>query len=106
MCRMCKRVAFQTKPTQRTIHSGGHRAVMFDRFSGVKNTVRNAFVLLPTLLTSDTQASSEGTHFLVPWLQKAVLFDVRTKPKVRGTVRHRTCTDRRDCVAHRDYHRY
>lgn len=23
----------------------------------------------------------EGTHFLIPWLQKAVLFDVRTKPR-------------------------
>jgi len=47
---------------------GGYRAVMFDRFSGVKNT-----------------ASSEGTHFLIPWLQKAILFDVRTKPKLIAT---------------------
>jgi len=106
MCRTCERVAFQYKPTQRTIHSGGYRAVMFDRFSGVKRTVSNAFAFLSTQLTSHTQASSEGTHFLVPWLQKAILFDVRTKPKVRATVRHRTCADRRVCVAHRDYHRY
>ncbi|RSH80899.1 prohibitin-1 [Apiotrichum porosum] len=45
---------------------GGYRAVMFDRFSGVQ-----------------PNASGEGTHFLVPWLQKAILYDVRIKPRVR-----------------------
>ncbi|KAK2680914.1 hypothetical protein RAB80_002707 [Fusarium oxysporum f. sp. vasinfectum] len=43
---------------------GGTRAVIFDRLSGVKETVVN-----------------EGTHFLVPWLQKSIIFDVRTKPR-------------------------
>ncbi|KAH8893485.1 hypothetical protein GQ53DRAFT_793613 [Thozetella sp. PMI_491] len=43
---------------------GGSRAVIFDRLSGVKETVVN-----------------EGTHFLIPWLQKAIIFDVRTKPR-------------------------
>ncbi|KAK3365669.1 band 7 family-domain-containing protein [Lasiosphaeria ovina] len=43
---------------------GGSRAVIFDRVSGVKEKVVN-----------------EGTHFLVPWLQKAIVFDVRTKPR-------------------------
>lgn len=47
---------------------GGSRAVIFDRLSGVKETVIN-----------------EGTHFLVPWLQKAIVFDVRTKPRIIGT---------------------
>ncbi|KAL1842162.1 hypothetical protein VTJ49DRAFT_5935 [Mycothermus thermophilus] len=47
---------------------GGTRAVIFDRLSGVKETVVN-----------------EGTHFLVPWLQKAIIFDVRTKPRIIGT---------------------
>ena len=43
---------------------GGHRAILFDRVRGVlPNTV------------------GEGTHFLVPWLQRAVLFDVRTRPR-------------------------
>ncbi|CAG8592971.1 10643_t:CDS:2 [Paraglomus occultum] len=43
---------------------GGHRAVIFDRLKGVKpNPV------------------GEGTHFLVPWLQRAVIFDIRTKPR-------------------------
>ncbi|KIS68413.1 putative prohibitin subunit PHB1 [Mycosarcoma maydis] len=43
---------------------GGYRAVMFDRFQGVKDL-----------------ATGEGTHFLVPWLQKAILYDVRIKPR-------------------------
>ncbi|KAK3996703.1 band 7 family-domain-containing protein [Cladorrhinum sp. PSN332] len=47
---------------------GGTRAVIFDRLSGVKETV-----------------ISEGTHFLIPWLQRAIIFDVRTKPRIIGT---------------------
>lgn len=43
---------------------GGTRAVIFDRLSGVKETVIN-----------------EGTHFLIPWLQKSIIYDVRTKPR-------------------------
>ncbi|CDR43761.1 CYFA0S12e04038g1_1 [Cyberlindnera fabianii] len=43
---------------------GGSRAVIFDRLSGVQQKV-----------------IGEGTHFLVPWLQKAIVFDVRTRPK-------------------------
>jgi len=43
---------------------GGYRAVMFDRFTGVNDI-----------------ASPEGTHFLVPWVQKAILYDCRTKPR-------------------------
>lgn len=43
---------------------GGHRAVLFDRFRGVIE-----------------ETSGEGTHFLVPWLQKPYIFDVRTRPR-------------------------
>lgn len=43
---------------------GGQRAVIFDRLRGVSDQVTN-----------------EGTHFLVPWLQRAVMYDVRTKPR-------------------------
>ncbi|KAI6884762.1 Prohibitin-1, partial [Hortaea werneckii] len=43
---------------------GGQRAVIFDRLNGVKDGVIN-----------------EGTHFLVPWLQRAIMYDVRTKPR-------------------------
>jgi len=41
----------------------GHRAVIYDRFQGVKNTVKG-----------------EGTHLLVPVLQRPIIFDVRTTP--------------------------
>ncbi|KDQ63849.1 hypothetical protein JAAARDRAFT_65843 [Jaapia argillacea MUCL 33604] len=43
---------------------GGYRAVMFDRFQGVMDKAKN-----------------EGTHFLVPWLQRAILYDCRIKPR-------------------------
>lgn len=41
---------------------GGSRAVIFDRFVGIKKEV-----------------IEEGTHFLIPWLQKAIIYDVRTR---------------------------
>ncbi|KAJ3107012.1 Prohibitin-1, subunit of the prohibitin complex (Phb1p-Phb2p) [Phlyctochytrium planicorne] len=43
---------------------GGHRAVLFDRARGV----------LPDSI-------GEGTHFLIPWWQRVVTFDVRTRPR-------------------------
>lgn len=43
---------------------GGTRAVIFDRLSGVKEEVKN-----------------EGTHFLIPWIQRSIIYDVRTKPR-------------------------
>eukprot|EP00658_Telonema_sp_P-2_P010406 TRINITY_DN13926_c0_g1_i3.p1 TRINITY_DN13926_c0_g1~~TRINITY_DN13926_c0_g1_i3.p1 ORF type:complete len:331 (+),score=94.93 TRINITY_DN13926_c0_g1_i3:97-1089(+) len=42
---------------------GGHRVVIYDRFNGV-----------------DPQVKGEGLHFLVPWLQRANKFDIRTRP--------------------------
>ncbi|KAF3435048.1 hypothetical protein FNV43_RR22135 [Rhamnella rubrinervis] len=42
---------------------GGQRAVLFDRFRGVID-----------------ETVGEGTHFLVPWLQKPFIFDIRTRP--------------------------
>ncbi|KAJ2725252.1 Prohibitin-1, subunit of the prohibitin complex (Phb1p-Phb2p) [Coemansia sp. Benny D115] len=47
---------------------GGHRAVIFDRLQGVKQTV-----------------IGEGTHFLIPGLQRAIIFDVRTRPRMIST---------------------
>lgn len=47
---------------------GGKRAVIFDRLSGVQSRV-----------------IGEGTHFVVPWLQKPIIYDVRTKPKTIAT---------------------
>ncbi|KAL3184386.1 hypothetical protein MRX96_023251 [Rhipicephalus microplus] len=43
---------------------GGHRAVIFDRFTGVKNYV-----------------VGEGTHFLIPWVQRPIIYDVRSRPR-------------------------
>ncbi|CAH2234007.1 jg9910 [Pararge aegeria aegeria] len=48
---------------------GGHRAVIFDRFAGVKNLV-----------------VGEGTHFFVPWVQKPIMFDIRSRPRNVPTV--------------------
>jgi len=42
----------------------GHRAVIFDRFTGVKQTV-----------------VGEGTHFFIPWVQRPIIFDARTRPR-------------------------
>ncbi|RWS16468.1 protein l(2)37Cc-like protein [Dinothrombium tinctorium] len=43
---------------------GGYRAVIFDRFTGVKPNV-----------------VGEGTHFLIPWIQKPIIFDIRSRPR-------------------------
>jgi len=48
---------------------GGHRAVIFDRFAGVKQAV-----------------VGEGTHFMIPWVQRPILFDIRARPKNIPTV--------------------
>ncbi len=43
---------------------GGERAVIFDRFTGIKPNV-----------------VGEGTHFLIPWVQKPYIFDIRSTPR-------------------------
>ncbi|KAL6143165.1 hypothetical protein ACLB2K_053860 [Fragaria x ananassa] len=48
---------------------GGQRAVLFDRFRGVID-----------------ETVGEGTHFLVPWLQKPYIFDIRTRPHTFSSV--------------------
>ncbi|KAL2532292.1 Prohibitin-3 [Abeliophyllum distichum] len=48
---------------------GGQRAVLFDRFRGV---------------IDDT--AGEGTHFLIPWLQKPYIFDIRTRPHTFSSI--------------------
>ncbi|EAS30264.3 prohibitin-1 [Coccidioides immitis RS] len=59
-------IAFGASFVQASMYDvkGGTRAVIFDRLSGVQDKVVN-----------------EGTHFLVPWLQKSIIYDVRTKPR-------------------------
>ncbi|KAK3083213.1 hypothetical protein FSP39_016899 [Pinctada imbricata] len=48
---------------------GGHRAVIFDRFQGVKEGV-----------------VGEGTHFLIPWVQRPIIFDCRSRPRNVPTI--------------------
>lgn len=43
---------------------GGQRAVIFDRFQGVKPNV-----------------VGEGTHFLIPWVQRPIIFNIRSTPR-------------------------
>merc|ERR1712083_857086 len=48
---------------------GGHRAVMFDRFRGI----------LP-------RVTGEGTHFMIPWVQRPIIYDIRARPKNVPTI--------------------
>lgn len=48
---------------------GGHRAVVFNRLSGVEQNIRG-----------------EGMHFRIPWVQKPIIFDVRTRPHAINSV--------------------
>jgi prohibitin 2 len=43
---------------------GGHRAIKYTRVFGVQDTVYN-----------------EGTHFMIPWFETPVIYDVRAKPR-------------------------
>lgn len=47
---------------------GGERAVIFDRVAGVKKTV-----------------VGEGMHFVIPWLQKPIIYDIRMRPRIITT---------------------
>lgn len=42
---------------------GGHRAVVFNRVVGIKETVYE-----------------EGTHLMLPWFERPIIYDVRAKP--------------------------
>lgn len=46
----------------------GQRVVIFDRLKGIR-----------------AKPMEEGTHFLIPWLQKPIFFDVRLQSKVITT---------------------
>ena len=38
--------------------------MIFDRFRGIQDLV-----------------TGEGTHFLIPWVQKPIIFDIRSRPR-------------------------
>lgn len=48
---------------------GGQRAVLFDRFRGILS-----------------ESVGEGTHFLIPWVQKPYVFDIRTRPHTFSSI--------------------
>jgi len=48
---------------------GGQRAVLFDRFRGILD-----------------QSIGEGTHFLIPWVQKPYIFDIKTRPHTFSSI--------------------
>ena len=48
---------------------GGKRAVIFSRASGIQQEVMG-----------------EGLHFVVPWLQRPIIFDIRTRPRAINSV--------------------
>lgn len=43
---------------------GGHRAIKYSRLAGIKDTIFN-----------------EGTHFMIPWFETPIDYDVRAKPR-------------------------
>ena len=44
---------------------GGHRAVMYHRLGGVQQAIK-----------------AEGTHILIPWFMRPIIYDVRAKPRM------------------------
>ena len=63
---------------------GGHRAVIFDRYS-VLNT--QSFVLIDFRFAGIKQnIVGEGTHFMIPWVQRPIIYDIRARPKNVPTV--------------------
>eukprot|EP00877_Chromochloris_zofingiensis_P003190 jgi/Chrzof1/12872/Cz07g10130.t1 len=44
---------------------GGHRAIVFNRVVGIKETVY-----------------SEGTHLMLPWFDRPIIYDVRARPSL------------------------
>lgn len=44
---------------------GGHRAIVFNRLVGIKETVY-----------------TEGTHLMVPWFERPIIYDVRARPSL------------------------
>ncbi|KAK3023748.1 hypothetical protein RJ639_044457 [Escallonia herrerae] len=55
---------------------GGHRAIVFNRIVGVKDKIGQDFRLMGCLL----QVYPEGTHLMIPWFERPVIYDVRARP--------------------------
>lgn len=48
---------------------GGHRAVIYSRWSGIQD-----------------QVYGEGTHFKLPWFERPIFYDIRTRPHTRQSL--------------------
>ncbi len=71
---------------------GGHRAVVFNRLVGIKDTVSVELdeLMQPSphpvrgrhlmALAACAQVYEEGTHLMVPWFERPIIYDVRAKP--------------------------
>ena len=46
----------------------GHRGIVFSKFGGV--------------LVGDNFKLKEGFNFIIPWLHRAIIFDIRTREKI------------------------
>eukprot|EP01138_Halocafeteria_seosinensis_P000383 gb/GECG01000396.1/.p1 GENE.gb/GECG01000396.1/~~gb/GECG01000396.1/.p1 ORF type:complete len:283 (+),score=29.07 gb/GECG01000396.1/:1-849(+) len=44
---------------------GGQRAIIFNRLVGIKDTIKK-----------------EGTYLMIPWFERPIIFDIRTRPRV------------------------
>ena len=73
---------------------GGHRAVIFNRVVGIKDTVRpdrprdwRRQRCRPRV----RQVYAEGTHLMAPWFQRPIIYDVRAQPTI--VQRHAGSTD-------------
>jgi prohibitin 2 len=47
----------------------GHRAIKFNKWSGVRADIYR-----------------EGWHFKMPWLERAIVFDTRTHPRIISSI--------------------
>jgi prohibitin 2 len=65
---------------------GGHRAIIFNRVTGIKDTVRRggarARRVALTLGVGCAQVYPEGTHLMVPWFERPIIYDVRAQPNI------------------------
>jgi len=60
---------------------GGHRAIKFSRIYGIMDKIYG-----------------EGTHFRIPWLERAVIYDVRARPRNVASLTGSKGTDGRRIV--------
>ena len=68
---------------------GGHRAIIFNRLVGVKETVCHPAACVPARCwhwawtdspAPCAQVYPEGTHLMFPWLERPIIYDVRAQP--------------------------